>query len=535
MSYRSNNSRGIPVWTALVAIWSMVVVCPAIGAQEPILKPVPESQSNLSQAEAICPQAVAPVACQPPCPTGCDDECCRANARFWGYYVKTWRRWPCEDRVEERFYQSINRELIATPPGEEPEPMPEVKIGVPRSGPQIQVDQGGGTGPAAMPYSPEQMGMPVLPTMPAESEMHSIPGMPSIEAQPNPSGASEPPAQQAVPKPEQGSALPEEANGTVAADFDHSGLTERIFQKASLESKEEKAVSFAPLPPDALSKGPRFSKQDKRASETFEVKTAPTETVARSEATKIGTAPLPPEFHIPSAPVPETVLDAKQAESMKMVAAEPAPILEAAPATKILEQVADDTAEELTSAAVVEIESTSLAGEGQWKSKRHQGGLATVADSAASISKGEQKVSFEQPAFETTGSIQEEVQTDLATVEPVPKGPLGLDGYCPVELVLQESWVEGSEKLAAAFEGRTYYFSGKKQLQAFQANPSRFAPAVAGMDLVLAAEKGKAASGHTETCVIYQERLYMFSSQATLERFNRQPGVYLRWLKQNQR
>ena len=123
------------------------------------------------------------------------------------------------------------------------------------------------------------------------------------------------------------------------------------------------------------------------------------------------------------------------------------------------------------------------------------------------------------------------------TVEPSPQPvaevapprrelPPGLDGFCPVQLVENESWMVGDSRWAVEHRGRVYLMSGANQQQWFLANPDRYAPVLTGNDPVLAVDEGRQEPGRTDHCVMYDGRLYSFSSISTLARFRQNPKRY---------
>ena len=122
--------------------------------------------------------------------------------------------------------------------------------------------------------------------------------------------------------------------------------------------------------------------------------------------------------------------------------------------------------------------------------------------------------------------------TPTEFLKPVEVVPVGLDGYCPVELVRHEEWIDGKPQFAVEHEGRTYLMSGPQQQRLFRANPERYSPVLAGRDLVLAVNSGDLVPGRTEMCAIYDGRLFMFSSKATLDAFNESPELFLAELEQ---
>jgi hypothetical protein len=101
-----------------------------------------------------------------------------------------------------------------------------------------------------------------------------------------------------------------------------------------------------------------------------------------------------------------------------------------------------------------------------------------------------------------------------------------LDGYCPVELSGSGRWVLGDLRWTVVHRGGIYRLSGAEQRRQFLANPDRFAPANSGNDAVLSATRNCSAPGKTAYCAIYDNRLYMFSSEATQAEFNRTPQLY---------
>jgi len=68
--------------------------------------------------------------------------------------------------------------------------------------------------------------------------------------------------------------------------------------------------------------------------------------------------------------------------------------------------------------------------------------------------------------------------------------------------------------------------SGLEQQQRFMSNPDRYTPVLSGADPVLTIDEDERVEGRTRFCVIYDGRLYMFSSAATLARFHQNPRRY---------
>lgn len=111
---------------------------------------------------------------------------------------------------------------------------------------------------------------------------------------------------------------------------------------------------------------------------------------------------------------------------------------------------------------------------------------------------------------------------------PVGNPPLGLDGYCPVQLTEKERWVKGDPRWGLVHRGRTYLFAGPEEQNRFFADPDRYAPAACGNDVVMAVEQGQAVSGHREHGVWFDGRVYLFASEESLHRFDSDPYRYAR-------
>ncbi|GIW93633.1 MAG: hypothetical protein KatS3mg110_1674 [Pirellulaceae bacterium] len=118
-------------------------------------------------------------------------------------------------------------------------------------------------------------------------------------------------------------------------------------------------------------------------------------------------------------------------------------------------------------------------------------------------------------------------QTPPSAVRPWSStAPLGLDGYCPVTLVEQNTWRKGNPSWVASHEGRLYLFAGPNELQAFQQNPHRYAPVLAGFDVVRFHEQKELVPGKRQHGVAYRGRYYLFADEEALQRFWQNPTRY---------
>jgi protein disulfide-isomerase len=104
--------------------------------------------------------------------------------------------------------------------------------------------------------------------------------------------------------------------------------------------------------------------------------------------------------------------------------------------------------------------------------------------------------------------------------------PLGFDGYCPVSMRNQWKWVAGDPRWGVVHRGRTYWFASQAEQQMFWTDPDRYAPALSGMDPVMAIDHKQQVPGKREHSIDYDNLFYMFSNEATLQQFTANPERY---------
>ncbi|MHB8902201.1 MAG: thioredoxin family protein [Thermoguttaceae bacterium] len=110
--------------------------------------------------------------------------------------------------------------------------------------------------------------------------------------------------------------------------------------------------------------------------------------------------------------------------------------------------------------------------------------------------------------------------------------PLGLDGFCPVSLEKtmrldpQPKWMPGDARWGLRHEGRTYLFAGPAEQQAFFDNPNFYAPVLSGNDAVLQVEQGRPVPGAREFGARWRDRVYLFSTRESFEKFQSNPAFY---------
>ena len=110
--------------------------------------------------------------------------------------------------------------------------------------------------------------------------------------------------------------------------------------------------------------------------------------------------------------------------------------------------------------------------------------------------------------------------------------PLAFDGYCPVSMRNSWKWTPGNPQWGIVHLGRTYWFAGAEEQKQFWTDPARYAPALSGMDPVLALDHKQQVPGKREHSIDYDGLFYMFASEATLQQFTANPARYSAGVRQ---
>ena len=111
---------------------------------------------------------------------------------------------------------------------------------------------------------------------------------------------------------------------------------------------------------------------------------------------------------------------------------------------------------------------------------------------------------------------------------PAEPPPLGLEGFCPVQLTEGNRWVRGTHEAGVIHRGRLYLCAGPEERRKFLADPERYAPILGGFDVVVAVEQNQLVAGFRKYGLRYDRdgRIYLFASQAARERFAQDPARY---------
>jgi YHS domain-containing protein len=102
-------------------------------------------------------------------------------------------------------------------------------------------------------------------------------------------------------------------------------------------------------------------------------------------------------------------------------------------------------------------------------------------------------------------------------------GQAGFKGFCPVALRDRRELIDTNPQFTATFGLQNYTFSSAEAKTAFEADPSRYAPAAGGSDVVLLVNSGEEEQGMLDYALWYRDRLYLFRSRETMAMFNKDP------------
>lgn len=464
---------------------------------------------------------------------------CQANVQFFGHYPTHWRPWPGESRPDIYFPQSIGAEPTRRPAGETlPElpketlqpvvPRPRQALPEPLPAETMPESEPGAYPPPSTPMPPATPGVdtaPPHPVPPAELPPQSSPANPAPatslppasvpQPQGEPSGLPTPmppmpiPSQPVPPAGPSPNNLPASNPGTTGAV--RPGLVAPTSVFAGHPSVP--GIAVAPQTSVASMTAPWIgvSGGDVRTGKTATSQPGPL-TITNPAVVLNGTTP-PAQRVSP----PQNKLEVSRSESLPDLTA--APWLPSVGGTS-------STPSMSSGAAVAPV---IAQGSGNSLASPRPNGASTPAVTVwaedlpdMNVTPASFAASPEKKASTTTDANVGVIAATVPVISP------GLNGYCPVELVENESWIKGESRFAVEYGGKTYFCAGATQRRKFQTNPERYVPVCNGRDPVLLVDQGALSDGKIDHCVVYDGRLYMFSSASSLARFRQNPQHYAR-------
>jgi YHS domain-containing protein/thiol-disulfide isomerase/thioredoxin len=106
----------------------------------------------------------------------------------------------------------------------------------------------------------------------------------------------------------------------------------------------------------------------------------------------------------------------------------------------------------------------------------------------------------------------------------------GLEGKCPVSLLKDEKWVSGSKDWGCVHRGKLYLFKDQVYRDLFLQDPDRYAPVLAGYDVVEFGESGRLIDGKNSIGAYKglkdNRRIYRFANEENKSKFKANPERY---------
>jgi protein disulfide-isomerase len=105
---------------------------------------------------------------------------------------------------------------------------------------------------------------------------------------------------------------------------------------------------------------------------------------------------------------------------------------------------------------------------------------------------------------------------------------LAMDGFCPVTVIREQRWTEGSPEYGVIHLGKLYLFVSEQAMQTFLADPAPFTPVLNEIDVVRFFEEKKIVPGKREWGVkdpVYN-RMFFFADEAARNHFEKSYDRY---------
>ena len=128
----------------------------------------------------------------------------------------------------------------------------------------------------------------------------------------------------------------------------------------------------------------------------------------------------------------------------------------------------------------------------------------------------------EEQADDSALSVDQE-KIDLITQRAEQRG---LKGFCPVALHDERTLLDANPTFMSVLDSKTYTFASMEAKAKFDQSPERYAPVANGQDVVLMARTSESEEGSLDHAVWFRGRLYLFSSQVTLNTFVESPEEF---------
>lgn len=466
--------------------------------------------------------------CQmPPCVGG---KQCVPNARDYGYYEGTWRRWPTQQRYDQKFPQAVTSSahpiptqgsptVIAPPnpalttPMTQPPALDTNMISVPDDlEPTPTMGNYEGMNPAAtvLDATPAPNAVPIQVNTPAPAP--AAPADPLLDYSTNTvPGISTAPALQETPalvplaEPETPSA-PELTPAAEDADLDDSdaGVTAPVPETTSplLDAEDDETEA------DDSDLAPAIGDESDEETDT-DLDTD----LDTNLDTDLAPAPTALEQEDDSLSLPFSQNGSKEHSIIVSQKGNVTNPYETAASSAETAQHIASNASAVTNPFQTAVIPSSFTETAETSANTETAETAAAVESEETV----QDVLQETAPRVSSPFEQPEINTDAQ---------VGLDGFCPVSLLDAEEWVEGDAQWTVMHHGVTYHLSSASQVQKFLADPDAYTPVMDGADPVLVNTTGEKTVGKTEFSVVFEGKLYMFTSEANLNTFMDAPEKF---------
>lgn len=103
----------------------------------------------------------------------------------------------------------------------------------------------------------------------------------------------------------------------------------------------------------------------------------------------------------------------------------------------------------------------------------------------------------------------------------------GFKGFCPVALRDGRELVDAKPQFKATYLGKVYNLSSEEAREKFTKNPKLYAPVLLGRDTVALKDTAEDIEGKLDHAAWFKDRLYLFNSAKTKDKFELQPAKYV--------
>jgi len=139
-----------------------------------------------------------------------------------------------------------------------------------------------------------------------------------------------------------------------------------------------------------------------------------------------------------------------------------------------------------------------------------------------------------QPQPQPQKNLQPQAVITNSTARSEPS--MGLNGKCPVSLLLDGKWIQGHPQFGCIHRDRLYLFADAQKLEMFKTNPDHFSPILAGYDPVVFHQEGRLVNGLAQHGVFMgkspNQRVLLFRDAQTRALFQAEPTAYMNTVRQ---